>query len=374
MVHLFSNWKWTGPAEHVLNLALDQKGRSLQVHFVCATPMRGGEASIEKRAKANNLEFKSDLLLSKHLNFKSFTAYRLLKRFLLEKEPHIVHTHLTNDHLLGGAACRKVLPQVPVVRTSYDGEGMARSLRNRHLLSRLTDLLLVVSQRGAKNVEKRFSFPSSRMRIVQIPVDVHRFDPRKVSRDLRPHYGIDPKVPVVGIVARVQRHRRFEVLLEAVRRVVREVPELRLMIIGRGTHLEEVAVLPAKEKGLERNVVFPGYRTGDYVETLASINVKVFLVPGSDGSCRAVREAMAMEKPVIAACRGMLPEIVVHGETGLIVDDSPENLARAILRLVRDPVLAEKMGKAGRKRALKLFSREVFLNQILDFYHTLLEK
>jgi len=134
------------------------------------------------------------------------------------------------------------------------------------------------------------------------------------------------------------------------------VPGLKLVIIGRGTHQESVAVRPAAERGLLDTVVFPGYLRGDdYVAGLLSLDAKIFLVPGTDGSCRAAREAMALGKPVIAARRGMLPELVADGETGLVVDDTSENLAGAIVRLARDRDLRRNMGLAARRAALERF-------------------
>ena len=67
-------------------------------------------------------------------------------------------------------------------------------------------------------------------------------------------------------------------------------------------------------------------------------------MPGSDGACRAVREAMALGIPVIAARRGMLPEIVENNREGLIIDDSPENLADAMMTLVENPGIRQAMG------------------------------
>src|SRR5262249_35702034 len=83
-------------------------------------------------------------------------------------------------------------------------------------------------------------------------------------------------------------------------------------------------------------------------------------VPGSDGSCRAVREALALGKPVIAARRGMLPELVRHGETGLVIDDEPGELARAIVELARDRERRAKMSARARQDAEKRFSFDVF--------------
>jgi glycosyltransferase involved in cell wall biosynthesis len=191
-----------------------------------------------------------------------------------------------------------------------------------------------------------------------LAIDLARFDPSLPLPDMRARLGADPADVIVGIVARMQRHRRFDVLLEGFALAVKQVPQLRLIILGRGTHQETVAKAPARRLGIADRVLFPGYLRDDYVAALNAFDIKVFLVPGSDGSCRAAREAMALGKPVICARRGMLPEIVADGVTGLVVDDTAENLAAALVRLGGDADLRRRMGQAGREKALREYSPE----------------
>jgi glycosyltransferase involved in cell wall biosynthesis len=177
----------------------------------------------------------------------------------------------------------------------------------------------------------------------------------------------------VGIVARVQPQRRFEVFLNAIVYTLKKIPNLKVLIIGRGTHIEEVAIKPVENLGIKDHVIFTGYRLEDYPSILAALDIKVFLVPGSDGSCRAVREAMAMGESVIVAKRGILPEIVEDGVSGLVVEDTPENLADAIIRLVDDATLREKIGLAARKRMSEDFNLKTQLTKMEEVYKRLQE-
>jgi len=115
--------------------------------------------------------------------------------------------------------------------------------------------------------------------------------------------------------------------------------------------------------------VFSGYLAGDdYVGALAALDLKLFLVPGSDGSCRAVREALSMGVPVIAARRGMLPELVQHDETGLVIEDDPETLASAILSLLSAPERRRGMGAQARRVAEERFSFRRYAESIAEIY------
>jgi glycosyltransferase involved in cell wall biosynthesis len=170
----------------------------------------------------------------------------------------------------------------------------------------------------------------------------------------------------------MQRHRRFDVLLEGVKRA--RVPGLRVIVVGRGTNMNEVAVEPARRLGLESVVTFTGYLGKDYLGTVSAFDALLFLVPGSDGTCRALREAMAMGKPVIGARRGMIPELVDDGRTGLVIDDAGENIARAIERLAasRDERVA--MGKAGRAKAVASFDIRRQADAVIAAYEAALRR
>jgi glycosyltransferase involved in cell wall biosynthesis len=97
-------------------------------------------------------------------------------------------------------------------------------------------------------------------------------------------------------------------------------------------------------------------------------------MPGSDGSCRAVREAMALGIPVIAARRGMLPEIIENNREGLIVDDSPENLANAMMTLIENPGIREAMGQNARQKACEEFDLDKQTKKIEAIYEEVLKR
>ena len=139
-------------------------------------------------------------------------------------------------------------------------------------------------------------------------------------------------------------------LLQAAARAMAAEPSLRLLVVGRGTHIEETAVAPARALGIADRVIFAGYRTSDYVDVLRCSDVFTFLVPGSDGGCRALLEASACGIPAVTSARGALPEIVVHGETGLVVEERAEALAGAWLSLLADGARREAMGRAAHAR------------------------
>jgi len=338
------------------------------VTFACGKPSHGAKESLLKSAEQRGIIAVTSFHLNKHFNLlHNLSDFLKLEQFLEENHFQIVHTHLTNDHFLGGISARRV-KNIKIIRNCYEGEELKMNRMNRILFSRLADGVICVSERTKNSLINRFNLSADRVWKIPVPVDGERFSPEKRSEAVRMSYGIKRDEVVVGIAARVQPHRRFDILLDAISRTIQKVPNLKLMIVGRGTHIEKVAKIPVKEMGISSQVIFTGYRDRDYAETLGCFDIKVFLVPGTDGACRAVREAMAMGIPVIAAQRGMLPEIIDDGINGLVIEDTPKNLSQAIEKLVSDPGLRKQMGEKARAKALSEFSLSAYGEKIEEVY------
>jgi glycosyltransferase involved in cell wall biosynthesis len=94
---------------------------------------------------------------------------------------------------------------------------------------------------------------------------------------------------------------------------------------------------------------------------------------GSDRTAQALREAMAMGKPAIVADRGTLPELVDHGVSGLVVRDTPESLAEALLQVLRYPEIRRAMGKAAWEKAHREFRLDRQGEAVEKFYQEMIE-
>jgi glycosyltransferase involved in cell wall biosynthesis len=102
---------------------------------------------------------------------------------------------------------------------------------------------------------------------------------------------------------------------------------------------------------------------------LHALDIFVLLGAGSDESCRAALEAMAAGRPVVAARVGALSEAVVHGETGILLEQvSSEHVAAALRRLIEHPHEARAMGEAGHRRALGRFSPDSHARRFEEIY------
>lgn len=159
-----------------------------------------------------------------------------------------------------------------------------------------------------------------------------------------------------------------DVLLEAFIEVVKLKPDARLCIIGTGVMEGELRRTVERE-GLEANVELLGpVPHPDLVEYYA--RAKVVAVPSrSEGLSQVAIEAAIMGKPVVATDVGGLPEVVAENESGLLVpSNDPAALCCAILSLLQDPELSEKLGKQAKARALKLFNQRSMAATFVQLY------
>ena len=269
----------------------------------------------------------------------------------------MVHCHGTWDQIVAARALHRLGRPVPLVRTDHAARDYHRRLLDRWFYGpRFCDHLIVLADRyRAQAVDRVGRAPESVSR-VRGAVDVEDWRPMEPPEGLRRSLGLQESDVVIGLVARVQPRRRFDVLIDAADIVRRRNPRLKVLVLGRGTRKVELLDRPVLERGLENTVVSGGYRRDDFRAVLSTFDAGLMLVPGSDGSCRAALQMAAMGKALVVARRGVLPEIVIDGETGIVVDDEPEDLAEALLEMAESADLRCQWGQAARRRMEEHFS------------------
>jgi glycosyltransferase involved in cell wall biosynthesis len=216
------------------------------------------------------------------------------------------------------------------------------------------DLVLVTSRYSAEVAQREYGVSPERLAVVPEPVDLEVWDDQFWRAPRRSRGG-----PVVLCVARMYPRKRLGDLLHAATILRARLPEVRVRIVGRGPEWEAVSRLHV-ELGLDDEVALLGDLSR---ERLAEeyVNASVFCLPSvQEGFGIAFLEAMAAELPVVACRIAAVPEVVLDGTTGLLVEPrAPAALAEAIERLVREPELARRLGQEGRRRALGFSPRHV---------------
>jgi glycosyltransferase involved in cell wall biosynthesis len=172
--------------------------------------------------------------------------------------------------------------------------------------------------------------------------------------------------PIVGNVAALVPHKGQRHLIEAAMLVLPEVPDARFVIAGEG-ELRPALERQIREHHLEKHVLLAGFRP-DVLSLHKAFDIFV-MSSITEGLGTSLLDAMACGKPVVATTAGGIPEVVMDGETGfLVAPRDHEGMARAIIRLLKDPDLRRRMGEAGRTRVRVHFSAERMVQDTLRVY------
>jgi glycosyltransferase involved in cell wall biosynthesis len=367
ILHATADWKWTGPAEPMLNAVLGLLARGHTVDVVCPASPPGYSGALAERCRERGVQ--PEFLFERRRGYRPVrdrVEVRRLREKIRDEGYDLVHVHHTRDHLLAWRAMRSL--DTPLVVSWHGGSPLPRASWHRVRLGRrMAPGLVVLSERIAEST-RRLGGAGGCVAVIPGAVDTEQFCPLPRSEELLRELGLAPTQRVLGVVARLQPHRRFDLLLDAFALARRAAPDLRLLVVGRGTRARQVLEEPVEALGLEEAVVRAGYRRHDYREVLSLMDALVFLVPGSDGSCRAVLEAMAMEIPTITTRRGILPETVADGETGSLVEETPGALAEAMLDVWQNPEAWAVRGKAARRQALARHTPGAQAERLERFY------
>jgi glycosyltransferase involved in cell wall biosynthesis len=208
--------------------------------------------------------------------------------------------------------------------------------------------------------------PEVRAVVVHEGIDLEHVDaapPASIHEDLRLPHG----APIVGNVAALVPHKGQRHLIEAATQVLPQVPDARFVIAGEG-ELRPALERQIKEHRLEKHVLLAGFRP-DVLSLHKAFDIFV-MSSITEGLGTSLLDAMACGKPIVATRAGGIPEVVVDGETGILVAPRDDRaLASAIVTLLRDESLRHRMGEAGRARVRTHFSAERMVQDTLRVYH-----
>lgn len=313
-------------------------------------------------------------------------AERALDHLIRTRKPDIVHVTFDYPTFLLHVR-RPGIPCVATVHHLHMPEAVSMAETRRRLVDRLPvmlnasiinhlegrllrqcDATLTVSKYSAWTVERFLSVEPEMLRVVPNGIDATRFErgDGQVFRRRFPSTG----EKTVLYVGRLTQSKGVDVLLEGFSKLKRAVPDATLAIVGSGDlryggYLRRLA----GSLGVSDSVTFTG-RIPDWLLPHAYAACKTTVLPSyMEGFGLSVLESMASAKPSVATRVGGVPEVMVDGETGLLVPPGDaERLAGAMRTLLVDPELADRMGEAGRSVAKSHFTIEKMAEGTSEVY------
>jgi len=293
-------------------------------------------------------------------------------RLLQNERPVVLHTWLFHANLIGRLMGR--LNKVPIIissRRNINIGGKWRELLKR-LTSGLDDKVIAVCEAVRKAEIESSNVPSEKAVTIHNGIDPIAFISvsDEAALEIRNSFEIPDDALLLGAIGRLHPSKGFNDLISALAYIKAKTNSVRLIIVGEG-ELRGSLELQIINHNLSGTIKFAGLRN-DIPELMSALDI---FVSSSlwEGLPNVVLEAMVAGKPVVATSVGGTPEVVVDGETGLLVPPrNPEALARAIFRLLKNPELGSRMGRAGKERVLKQFSIQRMVTKTQQLYKELM--
>jgi N-acetyl-alpha-D-glucosaminyl L-malate synthase BshA len=315
--------------------------------------------------------------LSTYTMYISVQEY--FQRFLYEFNPDLIHAHAATPSGYVGILLGKKY-NIPVVVTLHGSDINSYPFRDK-LTFKLTkkvienaDKVIAVSKALKERAESICS-RNKQIKVIYNGFDINKFifDPI-ASMNLRTNLGIPKDSVVLEFVGNLIREKGVEELMHSFFKLSKVLSNLYLLIVGDGPYFDKLLSV-SKEVGLEKKVYFVGRKNHEEIPSWLNA-CDIFILPSwSEGHPVSLIEAMACSRPVIATRVGGIPETVVDGVTGILIDKGDiQGLTNAIYQLATNRAMREQMGKAGRIRAEQFFTWEKNAEETMNVYKELLNK
>ena len=352
----------SGAEKQCTLLAMGLPRDQFDVHVIALT--RGGPYANDLAAAGIPLT-----VIGKRSKFDPSSFWRL-RRELKRLQPDILHTWLfaANSY---GRLCASVIPQAKVVVSERCVDSWKAGWQlwlDRRLIAR-TDRLVGNSQ-SVVEFYRELGVPQEKLVCIPNGIDIP-IEPSQVSdrAALLQELRLPPDAFVAGFIGRLARQKRVEDLIWAVEAVRQIRTRLNLVIIGEGPERERLEEFTRNVHCTE-HVRFLGHRE-DAVRFLGTFNV-FCLASSFEGMSNSVMEAMAAGLPVIASDIPPNRELVVPNETGFLCKlGDTVGFMQFLRRLLDEPGLGERLGKAGRERIRAEFSVQRMVDRYATVYHQL---
>jgi glycosyltransferase involved in cell wall biosynthesis len=344
-------------------------------------PTRGPEGSLERcfEKRPELLTLSPNLVRPIH-PWRDALAYRQLALALRERRPDVVHTHSGKAGVLGRLAARRT--KVPVVVHTVHGPSFGpfqgafanfAFTQAERLVAGATTRFVSVAEAMTRTYLAAGVGRREQYTCIRSGFELEPFRAVRRNAEARARLGLEESDFVVGKIARLFKLKGHDDLFAVAPGLMREIPNLKLLLVGDGPWRQRFEDL-ARALRVRDRVVFSGLVAPEEVPSLvAQMDVLVHL-SRREGLPRALPQAMASGKPVVAYDCDGAGEVCRSDETGFLVPPGDRTkLQEAVLKLAKDPALQSRLGRAGQRLAEREFALDRMLDALHDLYRALLE-
>ncbi|HVM62156.1 MAG TPA: glycosyltransferase family 4 protein [Verrucomicrobiae bacterium] len=367
-----------GAQENTVSTCIGLRKLGHEVDLVIG-PQTGPEGSLYDQAKAAGVPITVVDELRRAPNpWLDMSAGRALRGLFRGKRYDLVHTHSGKAGLIGRIAAKAA--RVPIIVHTIHGPSFYRyqnPIGNwafrwaEQVAGACTTQFVSVADAMTEQYLAAGIGTPDRYITIHSGMDIGVFLNARRDDALRESLGISKSDRVVGKIARLFRLKGHEFLFEAAPRIVAAVPDVKFLLIGDGVYRERFEWLAAT-MGLRNRFVFTGLVPPQEIPRYVALMDVLAHLSLREGLPRALPQALACGKAVVAFDVDGAREVCVDGETGLLVRAGDTNaLAEAVIRLLQDAALAHRMGTRGRELVQERFSEARMVQQLDELYRRL---
>lgn len=299
----------------------------------------------------------------------------MVRRLIKKKKYDLVHVHNQNAWLYGGLGA--ILARKPLLYTEHTSLDKFSAAQKRRwqtiswMLSTQTLLITTVARHLIPNLVNKINIPEHKIHNIYNGIDLKPYEISIDRSNKLAELGVPTDSRVVGVVASLTEAKRHTTMIRAFAIVKEQIPDAVLLIVGEGS-LRDSLITQTENLGLKESVYFTGVRR-DIPELLQIFDVFA-LSSVIEGLPISVLEAMASSRPVVATDIPGTNELVVSGETGLLVEPTDhEAFAQALISLLSSKEMMVEMGRKGREHVARKFSFGGMASQYVSTYRQILE-
>ena len=348
-----------GVTSYTINLARALKNKGITVYIGSA----GGEL-LEKVNRSGIKHIGLNVKTKFEFNPKLILSLVKLRSFIIKNNIDIVHSQTRVTQVLGVAAAK--LTGVSFVSTCHGF--FKKSRLGRKMFGAWGNFAIAISDAVRGHLINDLGLKKENVYLIYNGVDANSFSPEGVGDELgafKYNLGLDTS-PVIGSVSRLSPVKGLNYLLLAMKDILKELPEAKLLLVGEGPskrHLMELA----RKLGIEKNVFFASSTT-DTRRFLDIIDVFVFYSL-EEGLGLSLLEAMACGKPCVASNVGGVSSIIEDGVTGILVPPKDTHtLKSAIIKVLKNAPLKERLALNGKKVIKNKFSLDNMVVEVINVY------
>ena len=376
VTHVITRLIVGGAQENTVNSVLGLRQKPDMDVKLISGPTTGPEGSIESEVATipNLLTILPELVRPVH-PWKDIWAFRRLAEVLRAQRTEIVHTHSGKAGVLGRLAARRA--GVPMIVHTIHGPSFG------NFQGALANALFRAAERYAGRATTHFVVVARAMTEQYLAAGIGRraqytrivsgfalqpFLSARNAPELRERLGIGPGDFVVGKIARLSRLKGHDDLFAVAPRLVKRCPQMKFLLVGDGEWRGRFEQR-ARGLGLSQHFVFAGLVRPNEVPRYAGIMDGLVHLSRREGLPRALPQALAAARPVVAYDCDGAREICLENETGfLLAPGDLVGLTERLVQLARDPALCERFGRRGQELVKQWFPVERMVDQLHALY------